>query len=343
MRKYIILIISCIFLIAAAAAGFYAAGKGAASGGENVNRVVVVSPHPVDFMKPLINEFETETGIRVDVLQCGTSKAIEMIKKGGNVDVLWGGSILSVGSDKDLFLPYETDNQYTFYDEFKNVGEGMTCFTDVPSVLMVNTDLVGDDEIKGYADLLKSEFRGKIAYADPGKSSSSFEHLTNMLYAMGGGNPENGWDYVGKLIGQLDGKLLDSSSEVYRGVATGKYVVGLTFEEAAITMLKNGYHVKIVYMDEGVVSNPDGIYINKNAKNTDNAKIFADFMTDVDTQQFITRDLGRRSVRKDVEISKLVTSKESINILPVDKDMVIEKNKEWTEKFAVLYGEDKDE
>ena len=37
----------------------------------------------------------------------------------------------------------------------------------------------------------------------PEKSSSSFEHLTNMLYAMGGGDPEKGWDYVEKFAGQL--------------------------------------------------------------------------------------------------------------------------------------------
>jgi iron(III) transport system substrate-binding protein len=43
--------------------------------------------------------------------------------------------------------------------------------------------------------------------------------------------------------------------------------VGLTFEEAAITMLKGGKHVKVVYMNEGVVSTPDGIYINKNKNN----------------------------------------------------------------------------
>ena len=82
-------------------------------------------------------------------------------------------------------------------------------------------------------DLLNPALKGQIAFNDPTTSSSSFEQLVNMLYAMGDGNPENGWDYVEKLYANLDGKLLGTSSAVYKGVADGEYTVGLTFESAA--------------------------------------------------------------------------------------------------------------
>lgn len=68
---------------------------------------------------------------------------------------------------------------------------------------------------------------------DPATSSSAYEHLINMLYAMGDGEPEQGWDYVEDFCRNLDGILLGGSGEVYQGVAQGKYAVGLTFEEAA--------------------------------------------------------------------------------------------------------------
>ncbi|MBP3826324.1 MAG: extracellular solute-binding protein [Butyrivibrio sp.] len=307
------------------------------------DKVVVVSPHPIEFMKPLINEFESETGIMVEVIQCGTSEGISRIQNGEKIDVLWGGSILSVGSYEDLFLPYSTENEKNFYDEYKNVGRSMNCFTDVPSVLMVNTDLLGDMTIEGYEDLLKPELFGKIAFASPEKSSSSFEHLTNMLYAMGGGDPEKGWDFAEKFAAQLGGKLLESSSLVYQGVASGKFVVGLTFEEAAITMLKSGKHVKVVYMKEGVVSTPDGLYINKNATNADGAKAFVDFMTSRDTQFYITSDLGRRSVRSDVESSMQVADKEDLTIIQVEKEKVIESKSVWVSKFMSYVREDRDE
>ncbi len=43
---------------------------------------------------------------------------------------------------------------------------------------------------------------------DPSTSSSASEHLINMLYAMGDGDPEKGWDYVRKFCENLDGVLL---------------------------------------------------------------------------------------------------------------------------------------
>ena len=91
----------------------------------------------------------------------------------------------------------------------------MTRFTDVPSVLLVNTDLAGEGKIEGYEDLLNPRLHGKIAMADPALSSSSYEQLINMLYAMGKGNPEDGWDYIRSLADNLDGNLLESSAAAF--------------------------------------------------------------------------------------------------------------------------------
>ena len=159
------------------------------------------------------------------------------------------------------------------------------------------------------------------------------------IYAMGEKDPEAGFEYVEKFIENLDGNLLDSSSAVYEGVANGEYMVGLTFEEAAVTMLKSDKHISIIYMDEGVVSTPDGIYINKASKHKETAKAFADFMTGQNAQQFIAANLGRRSVRKDVPESGLVIPYEDINSIEVDKDKVISCKDKWIENFSLLFKE----
>lgn len=310
------------------------------SKGENLgDNLVVVSPHPTEFIVPLVQEFERETGINVRIISCGTTEAIESITSNENIDVLWGGSILSVGPYKDYFYPYVSLNRAVYKNEFKKVDREFTCFSNVPSVLMVNEDILGDIQIEGYEDLLNPALKGQIAFADPGKSSSSFEHLVNMLYAMGQGNPDDGWDYVGRLIDNLDGNLLGSSSEVYKGVADGKYKVGLTFEEAAVTMLKSDKHVRIIYMSEGVVSTPDGIYISKSSNRIDKAKAFVDFMTSKNTQLYMASDLGRRSVRKDVEPSSLVIADDEINRIYVKKERVINSKNLWTDRFTAMYKE----
>ncbi len=281
------------------------------------DKLVVVSPHPMDFMIPLIREFENETGIAVELYSRGTAEAIDSIRNDPDVDVLWGGSLLTVGPYLDSFYEYRY-------------------FSNVPSVIMINKDLIGDIKIEGYADLLNPELRGQIAYADPEKSSSSFEHLVNMLFAMGEGDPDAGWDYVEKLTENLGGVLLSSSSAVYNGVANGEFKVGLTFEEAAVTMLKNGKHIGIVYMTEGVVSTPDGIYISANSSRLDKAECFADFMTSRSAQRFMASDLGRRSVRTDVEASDMVIPLSEIHSIEVDKETVISSKDAWLERFDAL-------
>ncbi|MBP1756506.1 MAG: extracellular solute-binding protein [Firmicutes bacterium] len=302
--------------------------------------LVVYCPHPLEFINPLVSEFESQTGIKVEVIAAGTGellKRVESEQANPLGDIFWGGSLSTMKPQMALFENYTSVNEEFVREDMKNVEGSLTRFTDIPSVIMVNTDLIGDIEINGYEDLLNPELKGKIAHCDPSKSSSSYEHLINMLYAMGKGNPDDGWDYVNKLCENLDGKLLSGSSAVYKGVADGEYVVGLTFEEGAAKYVADGAPVKIVYMEEGVISKPDGVYIIKNAKNMDNAKLFIDFITGKDAQTIIVEQLNRRSVRTDVAAPSYLTPKEDMNIIFDDEALVVEKKTEWLEKFNDIF------
>ncbi len=302
--------------------------------------LVIYCPHPLEFINPLVSEFESQTGIKVEVIAAGTGellKRVESEQSNPLGDIFWGGSLSSMKPQMDLFENYQSVNEQYLQDTMKNVEGPLTRFTDVPSVIMVNTDLIGDIEVNGYEDLLNPALKGKIAHCDPSKSSSSYEHLINMLYAMGNGNPEAGWDYVDKFCENLDGKLLSGSSAVYKGVADGEYVVGLTFEEGAAKYVAEGAPVKIVYMEEGVISKPDGVYIIKNAKNMENAKRFIDFIIGKDAQTIIVEQLNRRSVRADVPAPSYLPSKDEIKIIYDDEKVVTENKAAWLEKFNDIF------
>lgn len=303
-------------------------------------KVVIYCPHPVEFINPIVSEFEAKTGISAEVITAGTGellKRIEAEKENPLGDVLWGGSLSTVQPKKDLFENYISANEDAVFDDCKNTEGMLTRFTIIPSVIMVNKNLIGDIKIEGYEDLLNPALKGKIAFADPSKSSSSFEHLVNMLYAMGNGNPENGWDYVKKLSKNLDGKLLSGSSAVYKGVADGEYTVGLTFEEAAAKYIKDGAPVEIIYMKEGVIAKPDCVQIIKGAKNMENAKKFVDFVTSKETQTLIANELCRRSVRKDVPPAKGLKPLNEINLIKDDPVVVGENKQAWLDKFKDIF------
>ena len=306
--------------------------------------LVVYTPHPTTFIQPIIEEFEKTTGITVEVICKSSGELLRNIEKIENLpqaDIMWGGSIFTVSSYARYFDVYITENEEAVQSAFQNKEGNMTRFSDVPSIIMVNTDLIGDIEISGYHDLLKPELEGRIAYANPATSSSSFEQLINMLYACGKGQPEDGWEYVEQLCENIDGNLLDSSSAVYNGVANGEYVVGLTFEEAAANLKKAGRHVDIIYMEEGVISTPDGVYLVKAAQHKENAKTFMNFLTGYQVQYMISQNLERRSVRNDIPEALELPLKKEITMRYANNKEVLEKKEEWILRFEEIYAKEK--
>ena len=304
------------------------------------NQLIIYSPLTESMIDSMISKFEEETGIDVECLAMGTGDALKRIQTevdSPQADVLWSGTIGTVKQNSEYFAEYVTPNEDAFYDDYKNVEGNLTRFDTVPSVIMVNTDLIGDIEINGYEDLLNPELKGKIAFADPAASSSSFEHLVNMLYAMGGGNPENGWDYVTKLCEQLDGKLLSGSSAVYKGVADGEYVVGLTFEQGSAQYVAAGSPVKTVYMEEGVIFRGDGVYIIKNCPNEANAQKFIDWLTTQEVQEFMNNTQFRRTIRSDVPAGDAMEPMENIKVIKDDEADTAAHKAEWLDQFKDIF------
>lgn len=304
------------------------------------NQLIIYSPLTESMIDSMISKFEEDTGIDAECLAMGTGDALKRIQTevdSPQADILWSGTIGTVGQNSEYFADYVTPNEDAFYDDYKNVEGNLTRFDTVPSVIMVNTDLIGDIEINGYEDLLNPALKGKIAFADPAASSSSFEHLVNMLYAMGNGNPEDGWDYVTQLCAQLDGKLLSGSSAVYKGVADGEYVVGLTFEQGSAQYVAAGSPVKTVYMEEGVIFRGDGVYIIKNCPNEENAQKFIDWLTTQEVQEYMNNTQYRRTIRKDVPAGDAMEPMENIKVIKDDETDTAAHKAEWLDKFKDIF------
>lgn len=303
------------------------------------DELVVYSSHPLEFLEPIINEFEASTGISIEIVAAGTGELLKRVEaEAANPlgDVMWGGSISALAGLEAELYDYESVNEEFIFENYKNNTGHVTAFTVLPMVLMVNDNLIGDITVEGYEDLLNPELKGKIANADPSKSSSSLANVYSQLYAMGNGDPEAGWDYVAKFIANLDGKLLGGSSAVYKGVADGEYTVGLTFEEAVVKYIKDEAPVSIVYPKEGLNVIADGVAIIEGAKNLENAKTFLDFVTSAEVQGLIASDLNRRPVRTDVAVGEGLAPLQDLTILDIPMDWTVENKPLVLEKYKEI-------
>ncbi len=300
-------------------------------------KLTIYSPHPLEFIDPIIGEYENNTGITVKVISAGTGELLSRIESEKNepvADVLWGGSLSILENHLYLFEPYLSDNEEAAL--YKNEDGYITRFTLVPSIIMINENLLGDIEIKGFKDLLNPALQGKIAFADPSKSSSSYEHLINQLMVMGKDDIEAGWEYVRKLNTTMNGKILDNSRDVYRGVAEGEYYVGLTFEDPAAQYIQSGVPIKIVYPSEGTIVRPDGIAIISDSNRMEEAKDFIDFLTSYEIQTYIASELNRRSIRNDVSPAKGLATFDKMSTMDIDSQWSVEEREAILKKYFRL-------
>ena len=348
MKKVIALALSVLMAIAAVgcSSGSPAASASAASGAasseakQGGGKLVIYSPNSEGLMDATIPLFEEKYGVDVEVIQAGTGELIKRIqseKEDPYADVMFGGSWSLAYDNEDLWEPYVSANNDNVIDAYKNTCGFITGNVLDGSCIIVNTDLIGDIEINGYEDLLNPALKGKIATADPANSSSAFAQLTNMLLAMGGYESDAAWQSVHDLFANIDGKISESSSAVYKSVADGENVVGLSYEDPCAQLVRDGAPVKVIYPKEGTVYLPASATIVKGAKNMDNAKLFIDFILSEEVQNIWGSTLTNRPVMKDAATSDFMTPMSEIKVIEEDIPYVSTHKQEIVDKYTGIY------
>ncbi len=300
--------------------------------------VTVYSPHPADPLNAGIKEFQEKTGITVDLVAAGTGELLKRIEaESGNplCDVFWGGGADSLAAYGKYFEAFKPADINTIDPQYVSKDNLWTGESPLPMVIMYNKKLVSESDVpKGWADLTSAKLKGKIAYADPAKSGSSYTILCTILTAFGKDDGK-GWDFIKQFVANLDGKILGSSGDVYKKVSDGEYSVGLTLEKEAIKYVQAGADVGIIYPTEGTSAVPDGIAMVKGGPNKENAEIFLNFVLSKECQTMMSNDFSRRSVRLDTPAPEGLPAIKDIKFVDYDfgwasseKESIMEKWKE---------------
>ncbi|MDK8183333.1 ABC transporter substrate-binding protein [Paenibacillus sp. UMB4589-SE434] len=336
MKRLSILVMACMLFMGALSGCGNNESEQAAS-----NKLVIYSPNSEEIIKTIIPMFEKQTGITVELVTAGTGEIIKRLqseKQNPYADVMFGGSMAGYREHADLYEPYVSPEDKNLIEGHRNTSGFATPYISDGSVLLVNKNLVGDIKIEGYEDLLNPKLKGKIASADPASSSSAFAQLTNMLKAMGGDyENDKGWDYVSKLIQNLDGKIASGSGAVHKSVADGEYVVGLTYEDPSSTYVKNGAPVEVVYPKEGAVFLDAASAITKGAPHMDNAKKFIDFILSKDAQDAFGTQLTNRPLRQDTKLGDHMKPYADINMIKEDTDYVSANKSKIVEHYIEMF------
>lgn len=256
------------------------------------SRLIIYTSHKEEVYTPLIREFEQRTGIWVELYTGGSNELLELIAKGDtDCDLMFGGGVDSLSAYTELFSPYESESMKNVDEKYKG-DSTWTPFSSLPVVLIYNTKLIRVNPPSGWASLLDSAWKGKIAFADPKVSGSSYTALCTMIQAL----KTDADDALEAFAENLDGNQLEGSSLVISAVDEGRCYIGVTLEETALKAIDAGCDIGLIYPEEGTSALPDGAAIIKGCRHEQNAKLFIDFFLSEDVQRRLPEYFSRRSV-----------------------------------------------
>lgn len=294
--------------------------------------LVLYASHPTAMVDFYVKAFEQHNpGVKVELITGGTGDLLGRVKAEKDRprgDVLWGGSSTTGGSAPEFFVKYDAPVLKDISKELHDPAGYNAPFDAFAMVIVYNKDLVPAAEVpKTWADLADPKWKGKVRFANPSSSSSSYAAMIN-------------WKLIGDwaLIESLAKNMIidDSSSAPFTAVAQGEAPLGVAYEEGAYRVQKTG-KVGIVYPSDGVIVQPGGLFLIKDGPNAVNARKFADFVLATPQQQvLVDRFTGRRPANTTVKYPEGMPAVSQLKVLPYPIDDAKKNQKEWLARWKEI-------
>lgn len=252
----------------------------------DADRLVIYTSHKPEVYEPIIREFESRTGLWVVLESGGTEEMLDRIAREADApacDLMFGGGVESLNAYRVYFAEHPLEG--LALDE---ASSKWLPFSSLPIVMIYNPKLTKAPD--GWHDLTDEKWRGRIAFADPSVSGSSYTALATLLQI------DKRKNVLEQFFHNLDGQILQGSGDVVGAVASGRALIGVTLEETALKGVNAGYDIEMVYPSEGTSAVPDGVALVAGGPHPQNAELFLAFILSDDVQNRLSTKFYRRSV-----------------------------------------------
>lgn len=221
------------------------------------DRVVIYTALDREFSEPILRDYESGAGIRVDskydvesTKTVGLTNAIIAEADRPRADLFWNNEILNTLRLQQLGLlePFTPTHADAIPDQYKAEDGSWYGFAARARVLIVNTDLVPEEERPtSILDLADPKWKGKTAIAKP-LFGTTASHAACLFEAWG---EERAKQYFRDLIAN-DVAIPSGNKQLAIDVASGRLAFGLTDTDDAVVMIEQqNAPVVIIYPDQG--------------------------------------------------------------------------------------------
>jgi iron(III) transport system substrate-binding protein len=258
------------------------AGSGAARAADPIN---VYTIWPENYARPMFQEFEKQTGIKVNFLRFSSGEALARViaeKNNPRIDVLFGGPVetFAAGIKEGIFAPYKSPSFDKLPARFKQADGMWTAIADDPLVFMTNGAFLKANSLKppaSWEDLLNPAYKNGLQMADARTSGTAVTRIFSVL-EVNGRDEDKAFAYLKKLRQNVQ-VYTKSGGGGTLPVGLGQAAGGIFFIVDALETKAKGYDVVVSFPKEGIGTSAEAIALIKGAKNPEAGKKLIDFAT----------------------------------------------------------------
>jgi iron(III) transport system substrate-binding protein len=262
--------------------GLATLGAMPAAAADTVN---VYSIWPENWARPMFEEFEKATGIKVNFVRFSSGEALARVnaeKNNPRVDVLFGGPVetFAAGIGEGLFESYKPPSFAALPARFKHADGQWVAIADDPLVFMTNDKFLKENNLKAPAswnDLLAPPYKNMLQMADARTSGTAVTRIFSIL-EVNGRDENKAFDYMKKLRPNVQ-LYTKSGGGGTLPVGLGQAGGGIFFIVDALDTKAKGYDVTISFPMEGIGTAAEAIALIKGAKNPELGKKLIDWAT----------------------------------------------------------------
>ena len=305
-----------------------AVGLGIAAPASAAETVNVYSIWPENWARPMFEEFEKATGIKVNFIRFSSGEALARVmaeKNNPRIDVLFGGPVetFAAGVKEGLFEPYKSPTFDKLPARFKEANGHWTAIADDPLVFMTNNKFLADNKIQApqsWSDLLHPAYKNQLQMADARTSGTAVTRIFSIL-EVNGRDENKAFAYMKQLRPNVQ-LYTKSGGGGTLPVGLGQAGGGIFFIVDALDTKAKGYDVTISFPKEGIGTAAEGIALIKGAKNPALGKKLIDWATSPAMQsKFATHKINFVPSHPDVAVEpSLAAVLKPAKIFPIDAD-----------------------
>ena len=310
-----------------------AAGYGCSKNRHSAKEVVIYVSEDQVFSQPVLKAFTRATGIKVKAVydteeakSTGVMNRLISERSNPQADVYWANEPIraEVLKQKKISAIYFSPAAKGISQKFKDKDGYWTGFSARARVLIVNSASKNSpDSIYAYTDKL---FTGRSVMANPlfGTTTSQVAALFTIL----GDNKAKAFMDSVKNNGV---KITTSNGESADFVASGKYDFSLVDSDDAISRIRQGLPVKMIYPDQkkdglGTLVLPNTVMLIKGAPHKKEAKKLIDFLLSKKSEQMLAfADCAQIPLNDGVKTPKEIKTIKNIKTMPIDYKKVAAK------------------